>query len=326
MIVSQTPLRVSFAGGGTDIQSYYDKSFGAVVSTAIDKYIYVIVKERFDDKIRVGYSKTELVDSVDEIEHDLVREAMKMAGVSKGVEIVTMADIPSEGSGLGSSSSVTVGLLNALYAYKGVFVPTDTLARQACEIEIDILGKPIGKQDQYIAAFGGIRHFQFYPDDVTVNTVKLQDHDRRRLSKNLMLFYTGIARKADSILSDQVANTDDNMITLVEMREQAEALAQELSHNNVDAVGRFLAEGWKKKICLSRKISTNEIDDLVSKALKAGAKGAKITGAGGGGFLLLYVSPDRRGDVGFALRDYRELPISIGQDGSKIIFNVRRQS
>jgi len=141
-----------------------------------------------------------------------------------------------------------------------------------------------------------------------------------------MLFYTGIARKADSILSDQVANTDDNMITLVEMREQAEALAQELSHNNVDAVGRFLAEGWKKKICLSRKISTNEIDDLVSKALKAGAKGAKITGAGGGGFLLLYVSPDRRGDVGFALRDYRELPISIGQDGSKIIFNVRRQS
>jgi D-glycero-alpha-D-manno-heptose-7-phosphate kinase len=327
MIISQTPLRVSFAGGGTDIKSYYDKSFGAVVSTAIDKYIYVIVKERFDDKIRVGYSKTELVDSVDEIEHDLVREAMKMAGVTEGIEIATMADIPSEGSGLGSSSSVTVGLLNALYAFKGIYCPTDTLAKQACEIEIDILGKPIGKQDQYIAAFGGVRHFQFFPDDVCVNTIKMLGEAKRYLSECLMLFYTGIARKADTILSDQVSNTESNMITLVEMRGQAEALAYQLgSIGNIEAVGEALREGWKKKVQLSRGISNNQISDMVKRATDAGASGAKITGAGGGGFLLLYVSPKWRGDVREALRDYRELPISIGQDGSKIIFNVRRQS
>jgi D-glycero-alpha-D-manno-heptose-7-phosphate kinase len=326
MIVSQTPLRVSFAGGGTDIKSYYDKSFGAVVSTAIDKYIYVIVKERFDEKIRVGYSKTELVDSVDEIEHDLVREAMKMTGVTGGIEIATMADIPSEGSGLGSSSSVTVGLLNALYAFKGVYCPTDTLARQACEIEIDILGKPIGKQDQYIAAFGGVRHFQFFPNDVCVNTIKMLGEAKRYLSECLMLFYTGITRKADNILSDQVSRTELNMITLVEMREQAEALAYQLGNiGNIESVGEALRNGWQKKVQLSRGISNNQISDMVKRAMDAGALGAKITGAGGGGFLLLYVSPKWRDDVREALKVYRELPISIGQDGSKIIFNVRRQ-
>jgi D-glycero-alpha-D-manno-heptose-7-phosphate kinase len=325
MIVSQTPLRISFAGGGTDIQSFYTKSHGSVVSTAIDKFIYVIVKERFDEKIRVGYSKTELVDSADEIEHDLVREAMKMTGVAKGVEIATMADIPSEGSGLGSSSSVTVGLLNALYAFKGVYCPTDTLAKQACEIEIDILGKPIGKQDQYIAAYGGVRHFQFFNSHhVSQNQILLLGHAKQYLSECLMLFYTGVTRKADNILSDQIARTESNMETLKEMRDQSEALAYQLeTMGNIEAVGEALREGWQKKVQLSRGISNDQISDMVKRAMEAGASGAKITGAGGGGFLLLYVSPKWRGDVREALKGYRELPITIGQDGSKIIFNVR---
>ncbi len=328
MIVSQTPLRISFAGGGTDIRQFYDKSYGAVVSTAIDKYIYVIVKERFDDKIRVGYSKTELVESVDDIEHDLVREAMNIVGIKGGIEIATMADIPSEGSGLGSSSSVTVGLLNALYAYKGELVTAEYLAKRACEIEIERLEKPIGKQDQYIAAYGGLTKFRFYlGEDVRVDPILISIQDRRRLSENLHLFYTGITRKASTILSDQVANTEKNMSTLMDMRMQAEALAQELSENrNILAVGGFLREGWANKKLLSHKITNGSIESTIEEAIQAGAIGAKITGAGGGGFILLYSPPDKIADVRNALRDYKELPINIGQDGSKIIFNVRRQS
>ena len=168
MIITRTPLRISFAGGGTDFAGFYEKDYGAVVSTAIDKYIFVVLKERFDDKIRIGYTRTEMVDGVDEIQHELAREAMRMVGVNRGIEIATMADIPSEGSGLGSSSTVTVGLLNARYAHKGDIVPAEVLARQACEIEINVLGKPIGKQDQYIAAYGGITCFKFLPDDRVV--------------------------------------------------------------------------------------------------------------------------------------------------------------
>jgi D-glycero-alpha-D-manno-heptose-7-phosphate kinase len=185
MIITQTPLRISFAGGGTDFREYYQRSGGCVLSTAIDKYIFVIVKERFDDRIRIGYSRTEMVDTVDEIEHELAREAMRRVGVERGVEISTMADIPSEGSGLGSSSSVTVGLLHALYAYSGELVTPDRLAREACEIEIDILGKPIGKQDQYIAAYGGLRLIEFTPDDtVSVRPVPLSEERRRRFGES----------------------------------------------------------------------------------------------------------------------------------------------
>ncbi|HOP80034.1 MAG TPA: GHMP kinase, partial [Armatimonadota bacterium] len=175
MIITQTPLRISFAGGGTDFADFYTKEEGCVVSSAIDKYIYVIVKARFDDKIRVGYSRTELVDDVDEIEHELVRESLRKVGIKSGIEISTMADVPSEGSGLGSSSTVTVGLLNALYAYVGDIKPAEVLAREACEIEIDILGKPIGKQDQYIAAYGGMRYIRFLTDGrVDVSPVQME--------------------------------------------------------------------------------------------------------------------------------------------------------
>jgi D-glycero-alpha-D-manno-heptose-7-phosphate kinase len=218
MIISQTPLRVSFAGGGTDMAGFYSEHGGAVISSAIDKYIYVIIKARFDKMIRVGYTRTEMVAGVDDIEHELVRECMRMTGITHGVEIATMADIPSEGSGLGSSSTVTVGLLNAMYAYQCELVTAERLASEACRIEIDILGKPIGKQDQYIAAYGGLRRIEFHADDTTsVVKVPVDPDTERILSESLMLFYTGITRKADKILAHQKNNIQDQTHNLMSM-------------------------------------------------------------------------------------------------------------
>ncbi|GAB4466720.1 MAG: GHMP kinase [Armatimonadaceae bacterium] len=325
MIITQTPLRISFAGGGTDLREYYGLSGGAVVSTAIDKYIFVIVKQRFDRKIRIGYSRTEMADSVEEIEHELVREAMRLVGISEGIEISTMADIPSEGSGLGSSSAVTVGLLHALYAYKGELVTPDRLAEEACHIEIDILGKPIGKQDQYIAAFGGLRHFVFHPDDrVTVESVALRDSDRLRFGESLLLFFTGITRRADTILTEQKSNTGAKRDTLDRLKAQTHEIHEALTCGNLNRIGRILDEGWRFKRSLTERISNTEIDQLYERALDAGATGGKIAGAGGGGFLLLFCPPDRQKAVREALHDYQELPFSLERDGTKVIFNVRR--
>lgn len=325
MIITQTPLRISFAGGGTDFRGFYQKEYGAVVSTAIDKYIYVIVKERFDDLIRIGYTRTEMVESVDQIQHELVREAMRMVGIEKGVEISTMADIPSEGSGLGSSSTVTVGLLNALYAYKGESVTAETLARQACEIEINILGKPIGKQDQYIAAYGGLRHFRFYPnEEVEVNSIDLDEGARQRLCESLLLFWTGVTRNASDVLSEQKSNIENKMHLLIEMRDQADELARLLKVGAIASLGQTLREGWLRKRQLASGITNPRIDELFELAMSAGAIGGKVTGAGGGGFFLVCVPPENRAAVRKKLGHLRELPISLSRDGSKVIFNVRR--
>lgn len=325
MIISQTPLRISFAGGGTDFRDFYDKHYGSVVSTAIDKYVYVVVKERFDDLIRVGYTRTEMVESVDQIQHELVREAMKMVGIDKGVEISTMADVPSEGSGLGSSSTVTVGLLNALYAYKGESVNAEELASQACKIEIDILGKPIGKQDQYIAAYGGLRHFKFYAnEEVEVNTIALDESARQRLNESLLLFYTGITRNSSEVLTEQRGNIARRLNLLIEMRDQADELARLLRLGAIASLGQTLRENWNRKRQLASTISNPVIDKLVETALSAGAIGCKVTGAGGGGFFLVCTPPENRAAVRKKLSHLRELPISLARDGSKIIFNVRR--
>lgn len=325
MIITQTPLRISFAGGGTDFKGFYEKDYGAVVSTAIDKYIYVVVKERFDDKIRIGYTRTEMVDHVDDIHHELAREAMRMVGISSGVEIATMADIPSEGSGLGSSSTVTVGLLNALYAYKGDIVPAETLARQACEIEIGILGKPIGKQDQYIAAYGGIRYFKFLPDgQVEATTINLNAGTKQRLCESLLLFYTGVTRQSSEVLTEQQSNIVSKMVVLTQMRDQADELARQLKLGAVASVGQTLRDGWLKKKQLASGISNPQIDELFELAMSAGALGGKVTGAGGGGFFLVCTPPENRGAVRKKLAHLRELPINLERDGSKVIFNVRR--
>ena len=325
MIITQTPLRISFAGGGTDFRGFYEKDYGAVVSTAIDKYIYVIVKERFDDKIRVGYTQTEMVDKVDEIQHELVREAMRMVGIGKGVEISTMADIPSEGSGLGSSSTVTVGLLNALYAHKGEAVTAETLATRACEIEIDILGKPIGKQDQYIAAYGGLRHFRFYGnEEVEASRIAIDGGSTQRLCESLLLFYTGATRKSSEVLTEQRSNIAKKMAILSEMRDQADELARLLKLGAIASLGQTLREGWMRKKQLATGITNPKIDELYDLAMSAGAIGGKVTGAGGGGFFLVCAPPENRAAVRKKLSGLRELPISLERDGSKVIFNVRR--
>ncbi|GBE26758.1 D-glycero-alpha-D-manno-heptose 7-phosphate kinase [bacterium BMS3Bbin03] len=326
MIIVQTPLRISFAGGGTDLKDFWKEEEGWVVSSAIDKYVYVIVKERFDDKIYVNYSEKEIVDSVDEIQHELVREAMKMTGIADGIEITTLADIPSDGgSGLGSSSSVTVGLLNAFYAFKGIQQPAELLAQQACQIEIDILGKPIGKQDQYIAAYGGLRFFKFQKNGhVDVEKLPVYNENYRKMGSNLMLFYTGITRSADKILKSQKENTADKIDFLKTIKYQAAEIREYLLTNQFDRMGEVLRKTWECKKQLANGITLPEIESMYRKALEAGALGGKISGAGGGGFLLLYCPREKQNQVREVLKNYREFPFLLEQDGSKVIFNYRR--
>lgn len=325
MIIVQTPLRVSFLGGGTDFHDFYEREEGCVLSSAIDKYIFVIIKERFDEKIRLGYTRTELVDSLDELQHELVREALRLTGITRQVELSTMGDIPSQGSGLGSSSTVTVGCLNAMYAHKGVLVDAETLAHQACTIEIDILDKPIGKQDQYIAAYGGLRFIRFQPDHtVRVEDVDVAEDVRRALDERLMLFYTGVTRQASSILKDQVAHIGDRMTVLCGLKSLAFEARRHLEQGQLDALGTVMDRGWSLKRQLASRISNASIDEMYETARQAGALGGKITGAGGGGFLLLYCPPKYHDAVRYALRGLRELPFRLERDGSKVIFNVRR--
>jgi D-glycero-alpha-D-manno-heptose-7-phosphate kinase len=325
MIISQTPLRISFAGGGTDIKDYYRQHEGWVISSAIDKYVFVIINDRFDNDIYINYSQKERVSQVADIRHDLVREAMKKTGVEKGVEITTLADIPSEGSGLGSSSSVTVGLLNALYAYKGVSADAEKLAREACEIEIDILGKPIGKQDQYIAAYGGLRFFEFCKDDsVRTSKIDLQNGEKRAFGANVLLFYTGVTRKADDILSTQKKASASKTEVLTKMKYQAATIREFIGIRQFDRVGEILHEAWEYKKSLVNTISIPEIDRMYDRARSAGAIGGKICGAGGGGFLMLYCPRERQNELRRAMKGYREFPFFLEKSGSKIIFNYER--
>jgi len=321
MIISRTPLRVSFAGGGTDIRDYYKTGHGAVVSSAIKKYVYVTVNKRFDDDIRISYSKTEIVDSADKIEHGIVREGLMKVGIRSGIEITTIADIPSRGTGLGSSSAIAVGLLNALYAFKGYRASPKKLAEEACEIEIEKLGEPIGKQDQYIAAYGGIQHIKFNADEtVTLDPVICPPKTKRDIENHLMLFYTGKTRKASEILATQKKNIDSKIETLGKMRDQADGLFHDLTSLQVDKLGQTLRDGWELKKSLANGITDSDIDKLYEKALAAGAVGGKITGAGGGGFLLLFVPPESHWTVRNALPGLREIEFKLEPQGSKIIY------
>ena len=324
VIVVQTPLRISFLGGGTDFEQFYSTEEGAVLSAAIDKCVFVIVKERFDDMIYVNYSKKEIVDTVDKLEHELVREAIKITGTAKGMEITTLADIPSEGSGLGSSSSITVGLLQALYAYQGELKMAETLAREACQIEIDILGKPIGRQDQYIAAYGNMRFITFRDNAIEVERIVLSTEDKRRFNENLLLFYTGVTRESSAILAEQKANINARRGVLQQIKKLAIEARNAVLEGAFDGFGEILHQGWELKKQLASKISNSGIDETYETARKAGAIGGKITGAGGGGFLLLYCPKEKQESVRRALRGLRELPFRFENDGSKVIFNYRR--
>jgi len=325
MIITQTPLRIGLAGGGTDIPSFYEADGGFVINAAIDKYIFVVVKERFDDKICVGYTKREFVDHLEEVQHELVREALRMTQVTAGVEISILGDIPAEGSGLGSSSAVTVGVLNALYAYRGEQVTAEQLAQQACEIEIQRCQKPIGKQDQYIAAFGGLRALTFQKNgDVATEKMNISEENWMSLDQNLMLFYSDQTRKAANILKNVSAAMDKNRTHLDQIKLLAATVRQAIAKGNLDELGRALDKNWHLKKALDPYVSNSVLDEMMTLAKKAGALGGKFAGAGGGGFLLLYCPRAKQEEVRQALKGYREMPFHLEQDGSKIIFNYRR--
>lgn len=327
MVISQTPLRISLFGGGTDFQDYYSQHEGCVISTTIDKYIFVIVNERFDDYIVINYSQKERVTEIQDIKHELVREALKKTGVSKGVEITMIADIPSEGSGMGSSSSVTVGLLNALYAFRGIQVTAEQLADEACDIEINICKKPIGKQDQYIAAYGGFSEIVFGKNDIiSVKRIPISDYDRRMLDSNLHLFYTGVTRKSSDILTEQKQNIDSRIQELEILKSFAYQSKMLLEKTEFDKIGELLHTSWEVKKNLSSNISNPFIDEMYQRAIDAGAIGGKILGAGGGGFLLVYCKGENQYKLKNAFKEFREMPFIFENDGSKIIFNYRRYS
>ncbi len=324
MIISRTPLRISFVGGGSDIASFYNHTPGAVVSTAIDKYIYIFVDEQFDGRILVNYSKTEIVTKVSDIENNLVREALRLTGIKSGIHISGIADVPTEGTGMGSSSSYIVGLLNALYAFQGKNVNAERLAKEACKIEIDILKKPIGKQDQYIAAYGGFQYIQFNANDsVYVNPIICKEETKKTLEKRLLLFYTGITRSADPILAKQtnnMASQKDKRAIMSEMVKLAGKMQKALNKDNLDAFGKMLHENWLLKKQMAEGVSNSQIDAWYSAAVKNGAIGGKLLGAGGGGFLLFYAPEEKHKEIIKSLPELVNRDFTFESQGSKIIF------
>ncbi|WOB07271.1 GHMP kinase [Piscinibacter gummiphilus] len=321
MIISQTPYRVSFAGGGTDLPAFYRQEYGAVLSMAIDKHMYVTVSPRFEKTARVAYTKVEIAESVNDIQHELVREALKITGLGRHIEITTVGDVPA-GTGMGSSSSLTVGLLQALYAYKGQIVSAKNVAEQACRIEIDILGKPIGKQDQYAAAFGNLNYIRFNPDDtVDVEPVPAPAETMKELSSRMMLLYTEQQRDADGILKRQSEGTKDRMPVLRAMRDLAQEMRVAITGaNGLDEFSKLLHQGWELKRSLGFGISMERVDAWYEQARKLGAQGGKLLGAGGGGFLLLVAPKERHNLIRDALGNPRELTLDIDRRGGRVIF------
>ena len=324
MIISRTPLRISFVGGGSDIPSFYRHTPGAVVSTAINKYVYIAVSEQFDGRMIIQYSKIEVVTKVSDIENNLVREAINLTGINSGIHITSVSDIPAEGTGMGSSSSYVVGLLNALYAYQGKHVNAEKLAREACQIEIDILKKPIGKQDQYIAAYGGFQYIQFNSNEsVYVDPIICKIETKKILEKKLLLFYTGITRSSDPILAKQTKNmaslTSKRKI-MTKMVHLAGEMNNALNENKLDRFGRMLHENWILKKQMAEGVSNPQIDKWYEIALKNGAIGGKLLGAGGGGFLLFYAPEEKHKKIVSALSDLSCQGFSFEPQGSKIIF------
>jgi D-glycero-alpha-D-manno-heptose-7-phosphate kinase len=324
MIGTRTPFRISFAGGGSDLKEFYSRHAGCVLSTTIDKYMYIFVHPYFDERIQVKYSRTELVGEAGEIKHPIVREALRKFGI-RGIDVNAIGDIPA-GTGLGSSGSFTVGLLNALHAYTGRTPDRETLAREACAIEIDILVEPIGKQDQYAAAYGGLNLITFHPDDnVCVKPVVMSREKHRELENNLLFFYTGGARPAREILSAQKKNTladEKTFMNIQTMTGLAQNLKTCLEAGALQDVGAILDEGWRLKKELSPKISHDKIDYYYQQAYKNGAAGGKLLGAGGRGFLMFYCEPSRQAELRQALKDLREFKFKFDNSGTKVIYDT----
>ena len=321
MLITRTPFRISFAGGGTDLEAFYSQRPGMVLSTAIDKFMYLTVQERFGNTFRVGYSQTELAENRQTIQHPIVRACLEELGIEKGLEIVSIADIPSR-TGLGSSSSFTVGLLHALHALQGHSVSARKLADQACQIEIHRLREPIGKQDQYIAAYGGFQFIQFQPDgEVFVDPVVWSRATKLELQRRLILFFTGTTRDAREILCRQTEGTCNHLAELEKLCGIARQMRDVLtSGKDLNDFGRLLHQAWEIKKGLEATISNSRIDDYYEHAIKAGALSGKLLGAGEGGFLLFFCEPHHQDRLREALSDLAQVPFSFESQGSKVIY------
>lgn len=317
----RTPLRASFFGGGTDLPFFYREEGGSVLGVALDKYTYVVLKDRFDDLVYANWMKKEIVDDTSQLEHDLMREALGRVGLRRGVEITTLSDVPATGTGLGSSSSITVGLLLAAAALRGSSWTQEQLAQEACRIEIDVLRKPIGKQDQYFAAYGGILALRFARDDsVDVQRIDFAPGEVRALEERLLLFYTGVARQADEVLTavrDRATSSRADLVRLGQMASEGETA---LRARDWASFGALLDEAWQRKRTLAPGVTTTLIDSIYSRAIGSGALGGKVTGAGGGGFVLLFVEPGERDRVRAALPELREVPFRIAPHGATVVY------
>jgi D-glycero-alpha-D-manno-heptose-7-phosphate kinase len=328
MIVARAPLRIPLGGGGTDLPSYYSEYGGFVLSAAINKYVYISInRPQVDDLIRVKYSKSETVEDLNEVQHELVREAMRLAGVERGVEIVSMADVPA-GTGMGSSGSFLVALLRGLHAMRHEHVPPGQLAEEACRIEIEMVGSPVGKQDQYVAAFGGISCYEIAPSgDVAVKRLPLNNHRLDELRGNLLLFYTGIQRRAMDILEDQKRDTTHSKEDVVESLHKTKALGLEiraaLEAGDFNRFGELMDVHWQNKKRRSTKISDPRIDNWYDLARDNGALGGKLIGAGGGGFLLFYCPNSHKGRLREAMAEegLREMQFDFDFEGAKVVMD-----
>lgn len=321
MIVSKTPMRMSFVGGGSDLPAFYREEAGAVLSTSIDKYMYIAVNPKFDQRIRISYSRTEEVDTPQQVEHPLVRHALDVVGIGGGIEITSMADIPSRGTGLGSSSAYTVGLLNALFAYRNEYASKERLARLACEIEIERCGDPIGKQDQYASAHGGLNLIRFHPDGaVSVDPVICDPKILAQIESSLLVFYTGRSRNASSILIHQSEGMLANRVLTRRMVELAFDLKKELESGRLDSFGSILDENWRLKRQMSEGISDHQIDEWYAAAITNGARGGKLLGAGKGGFLMFFAEPERHARITHALSGLKPVTFRFDRTGTQIVF------
>lgn len=322
MIISRTPFRISFAGGGSDLPAFYRKEMGAVLSTSINKYMYIAIHPFFNSsKVQLKYSKTELVSNISEIAHPIFRTVLQMYKLN-GVDINSIADVPS-GTGLGSSSSFTVGLLNAVNAYNNKTISSEELAKIACKIEIDLLKSPIGKQDQFAAACGGLNFITFHQDEtVNIQKIVMNNNKKHELDENLIMIYTGDVRSANSILEQQnFALEDDKKFNIQKsMVNLAFELKHSLENNDIDSFGRILHDGWLLKKSMVKTISNDVIDEIYNKGIKAGALGGKLLGAGGSGFVLFYCPKEKQENFRNKMKDFTEYSFSFDNFGSKIIY------
>lgn len=326
MIISRTPLRISFAGGGTDLPSFYrDGGGGAVIGMTIDKYVYITVNRKFDNRLRVSYSETENVAQAADLKHDRLRAILGLTRIVSGLEITSISDIPSSGTGMGSSSSYCVGALNALHAYQGRAMGAESLASEACKVEIEMCGHPIGKQDQYYAAYGGLQFFQFNSDDsVFADPIICSAETKEKLQKHLLLMYTGITRSANDILAKQseisYTSSAPKMNVLADMRDSAYKMRDLLQKGAVDDFGAMLDRAWWAKKKLATGITNTCIEGWYRTAQKHGAIGGKVCGAGGGGFMLFFAPPEKHAGIIASVPGMVHTPFKMEPQGSKIIF------